>query len=302
MKKLISYTVMAFLAAGSLAPAFAFAETATSTPAYPNGVRRGIQEEMRLKMQGFRGGTATSTPPFRGMIREERKDFRENVKAQMTDIHNTAQEQRKALQDEMQMRFRALKGGNATTTPMMRRDILEQVREKRDQIREEAKTKRDALRDEVKQKREEIKLKVVKEIAERVRKQFDQMIKRFDAAIDRLGKLADRIASRLDKAAENGKDVTLLRAKLDGARVKIAEAQITLDAAVQKFESMLGVDNPREAFKEVQAMMNTVKDKIKAAHAALVDVINSLKGIGNTATTTPVVPSGNATSTPPTVQ
>lgn len=265
MKRTIPYIVAAFLAAGGLTPVFVFAETATSTPVTRPG------------------------------IRQERDDLRETAKIRMQEIHNSEKEQRKKLQDEMQMRFRELKGGSATTTPMMRRDILEKVHEEREQIREEAKEKRGELREEVKKQREEIKLKVAEQIARRVREHFDRMLKRFDAAIERLEKLADRIESRLDKAAENGKEVTTLRAKLDTARVKIAEAQTALDEAVVKFEEILGMDNPREAFKEVQTIMNNAKDKIKAAHAALVDVINSLKGIGNTVTTTP---GGNATTTP----
>lgn len=238
--------------------------------------------------------TATSTPPFRQGIREERRDLREDIKGKRMEIRDMTRERMEDAKEEMKLRMRALKG-TATTTPAVRHEVIDEMRGRMKNIREEAKEKRDELRGEVKTRREEIKLKVAKEVAERVRKHFDKMLKRFDAAIERLEKLADRIESRLDKAAENGRDVAALRVRLDAARAKIAEAQTALDEAVAKFEAVVGSDNPREAFKEVEALMSGVKEKIKAAHADLVDVINSLKGIGNTATTTP---GGTATTTP----
>lgn len=243
---------------------------------------------------GLFAQTATTTPPFRQGIREERKELREDIKGKRMEIRDMTRERMEDAREEMQSRLRSLKG-TATTTPAVRHEVIDEMRERMHEVRSEAKEKRDELREEMKARRDEIKLKIAKEAAERVRKHFDRMLKRFDAAIERLEKLADRIEARLDKAAENGKDVTALRAKLDGARVKIAEAQTVLDEAAAKFEAVVGSDNPREAFKDVQELMKGVKAKIKAAHAALVDVINSLKGIGGTATTTP---SGTATTTP----
>lgn len=243
---------------------------------------------------GLFAQTATSTPPFRREIREERRELREDIKGKRMEIRDTMHKGVEDARMEMKSRLRNMKG-TATTTPEVRKEVREEMHERIKDIREEAKEKREDLREEVKARREEIKLKVAREVAERVRKHFDRMLKRFDAAIERLEKLADRIESRLDKAAENGKDVFALRIKLDAARAKIAEAQTALDEAAAKFEAVVGADNPREAFKEVEALMKGVKEKIKAAHAALVDVINSLKGIGGTATTTP---SGTATTTP----
>lgn len=238
--------------------------------------------------------TATTTPPFRPGIREERKELRKDIKEKRMEIRDMTREGVEGVRTEMQSRLRAL-NGTATTTPAMRHEVIDEMRERMHEVRDEVKEKRDELREEVRARRDEIKLKIAKEAAERVRKHFDRMLKRFDAAIERLEKLADRIESRLDKADENGKDVTALRAKLDGARAKIAEAQTALDDAASKFEAVVGSDNPRDAFKDVQELMKGVKEKIKAAHAAMVDVINSLKGIGNTSTTTP---SGTATTTP----
>lgn len=207
MKKFVSYIIGMLLAAGSLAPVFAFADNATSTPPYPGGVRGGMQKEMRTKMMGLRNDTATSTPMMRG------------------------QEMKKA-QEEMRKR------------------------------------ERDA----------------------RLQTMIQKMVNRFKTAIERERKLADRIASRLDKAEQNGKDVAALRQKLTDAQLKIADARSALDTAEVKLQTAIASSTAKNIMKDVTHAFGDVTVKLKAAHAALVDVINLLKGIGNTATTTPQNP------------
>lgn len=206
MKKFISYIVGAFLVASSLAPVFALAENATSTPAFPRGVNGGAPERVRERLQEFHGSTATSTPAVREEIRHEKEELRKH--------------------------------------------------------------EREA----------------------RLQKMIKKMTERFTAAIHREEKLADRIASRLDKAAQNGKDVSALRQKLSDARLKIADAKSALDGAVAKVQAAIVSSTAKNIMKDVTHAFADVKTKLKAAHAALVDVINSLKGIGNTATTTPQNP------------
>lgn len=231
MKKIIFYTIGVLVAASSLAPVFAFAETATSTPVYPNETRGGMREEMRLKTQGLRGGTATSTPATRGEM-------------------------------EKILRMQGLRGNAATSTPMMRG---QEMRKAQEELRKHA---RDA----------------------RLQKMIQKMTVRFSAAIRREEKLADRIASRLDKAAQNGKDVSLLRQKLADARLKIADAKTALDVAVAKLQAAIASSDAKNMMKDVTHAFADVTAKLKAAHAALVNVITLLKGIGNTATTTPQNP------------
>ncbi len=205
--------------ASSLAPVFVLADNATSTPAYPNGAGRGMSENVRLKMQDLRGGTATSTPAMRG--------------------------------EEMRLKMQGFHGNTATSTPVTRDEIRKQQRD------------------------------------QQVQNMIKKMTVRFNAAIAREGKLADRIASRLDKAAQNGKDVTALRQKLSDARLKIADAKSALDAAVAQLQAAIASSTAKNMMKDITHAFANVTTKLKMAHAALVDVTNSLKGIGNTATTTP---------------
>ncbi|MBU6415463.1 hypothetical protein KGQ34_04475, partial [Patescibacteria group bacterium] len=187
--------------------------------------------EMRLKTQGLRGGTATSTPAPRGEM-------------------------------EKILRMQGLRGNAATSTPMMRG---QEMRKAQEELRKHA---RDA----------------------RLQKMIQKMTVRFSAAIRREEKLADRIASRLDKAAQNGKDVSLLRQKLVDARLKIADAKTALDVAVAKLQAAIASSDAKNMMKDVTHAFADVTAKLKAAHAALVNVITLLKGIGNTATTTPQNP------------
>lgn len=209
MKKIISYIVGTFLVASSLAPVFALADNATSTPAFPRGVKEEERERVRERRQEFHGGVATSTPAAR-----------------------------------------------------------EEVRKNKDKDKEKGKEK-----EELRKHEKEAKLQ----------KTIKKMTKRFTSAIHREEELADRISSRLDKAAQNGKDVAALRAKLTDARAKIGDAKSALDAAVAKLQAVIASSNA----KDITQAFDDVAAKLKVAHAALVDVNNSLKGIGNTATTTP---------------
>lgn len=168
----------------------------------------------------------------------------------------------RGMRKETRLKMQELHNGTATSTPMMRGQEMKKVRE------EMRKRERDA----------------------RLQLMIQKMVERFSAAIARDGKLADRIASRLDKAAQNGKNVSLLRQKLTDARLKISDAKTALDAAATKLQTAVASSDAKNMMKDVTHGFADVTAKLKAAHAVLVEVITSLKGIGNTATTTPQNP------------
>lgn len=122
---------------------------------------------------------------------------------------------------------------------------------------------------------------------------FEKMMLRFEAADNRLMKIADRIESRLNKfSQEKGKDVTALKAKLLDARAKINEAEDAIREAKNKLESALNSDTPKEQFAALKSLVQDAKEKLKAAHAALVKVVAEIKGASGSPkqeTTTPAV-------------
>ena len=153
-----------------------------------------------------------------------------------------------------------------------------------------------AMRLQEKQERMEARIQKLEERRKQMIKKFvEKMVRRFEAAVNRLKKLADRIDSRLTKfATERGKDVTLLRARLAEAKVKITEAEAAINAAKAGLDGALNSETPREAFEAVKKLVSDARDKIKEAHVALVKVVTEIKGAsggvkGGTATTTPII-------------
>ena len=180
---------------------------------------------------------------------------------------------RKALTQELRQKQQALQ---------------QEAKQKRNALAQEAKTKREAFKDEAKQRIEAMKKKVGEERAKRIDQFFNQMVKKFENAIDRLNSLADRIESRLNKSEDAGNDVSKIRDQLKSARDKISAAETALSDAKAKFKEMANSQNPKEAFKQVKILVQGVAQKMKDAHRALVDVVNSIKGLrlGDKATST----------------
>ena len=106
------------------------------------------------------------------------------------------------------------------------------------------------------------------------------MMKRFEAALEREKKLGERIQSRIDKAKANGKNTAKAQAALDKAKKTWDEAKVLMDDVKSKLEGVLSAADPKEAFKEVQTLVASVRDKIKAVHQDLVAAVTALKGIG----------------------
>lgn len=178
-----------------------------------------------------------------------------------------------------------------------RRDIKAQMLEKRATIRENVQQKKEQARDQIQQKREQVrellavkKKQVTEKRKQLIREHFTRMMKRFDAALERIKKIGERIQSRIDKARANGKDTANAQTALDRAKASWQEARSAVDGIKGKLEGVLSADDPKAAFKDVQNLIEAARDKIKAAHAAMVDAITALKGVGggsDRATTAP---------------
>lgn len=159
-----------------------------------------------------------------------------------------------------------------------REAVRTEIKDKREEIRDTIKEKREAFKDEAKERINVLKEKVSEERAKKIEAFFGGMVRKFEAAISRLRTLADRIDSRLDKFEDEGKDVSALRTALDNARNSIESAEDALDKAKEEFTTFASTENPKEYFEKVKTVVHNVSQKVREAHKALVDVINSVKG------------------------
>src|SRR3989344_5423080 len=228
-------------------------------------------------------------------IEKTQPDLKTAVVEKREAIKNTANEVRANISEKRDM---------LKTEVMEKRDAIKNtanevranIAEKRDMLKTEVVEKRDALKTEVMQKREVLKLeiknlpkervkvlkeKVSEERAQKIEAFFGSMVRKFEAAISRLRILADRIDSRLDKLEDKGRDITTLRAALDDARNTIETAEDALDKAKEEFTTFASAENPKEYFEKVKLVVQDVASKVKISHKALVDVINSVKGISD---------------------
>ncbi len=165
----------------------------------------------------------------------------------------------------------------------------QELEEKKDQIREEIRTRTEAFKAEVEAKRETVKNEVeqrrenvLNQMRERLHNFVGTITERFEAAVSRLERLAERIDSRIAKFEEAGTDVTEAKDLLAVAELKIETAKASVAAIGVNAEVVLSdTSTTTEAIKNdyqgLREQIEQAKTDIKVAHAALVDVITSLK-------------------------
>jgi iron-sulfur cluster repair protein YtfE (RIC family) len=147
------------------------------------------------------------------------------------------------------------------------------------------KTEIDARKEAVQNSVREIKQNATDKIKENVSKFVQNIINRYDAATARLEKLADRIDSRIAKIEAKNIDVSKAKELLSLARTKIETAKISVIAinfpddiaSSTAAKASTTIASLKENFKVTKTQMEKAKSDIKAAQAALVDVVNSLK-------------------------
>ncbi len=153
--------------------------------------------------------------------------------------------------------------------------VRQNLQEKRDELKAQAQERRAQLQE----KKQELKRnKLHERQAKRVLAFSKRMLDRFEAAVKRQDHLAARILARLDKMAAKGKDVASYRTMLDAAKAKIDAARLRLQEARGSLDMIAPSEDPRAQFEDARAKLHAVKEEIKTAHAALVEVIHSIKG------------------------
>jgi hypothetical protein len=157
--------------------------------------------------------------------------------------------------------------------PVPVKDLRTRAIEKGQDVREKV----GDVRRQIREKRQEIRQRLAERKKIRIKAFFNRMAKRMDFAVIRLNKLADRIESRLNKFEQMGKDIGDSRVLLEEARTAILSAKTAIEEAKSKIDEVLESDEPRTAFGQIRSLVHEVRDSIKAAHQALVNVIRNLK-------------------------
>lgn len=205
-------------------------------------------------------------------------EARIKAKAELEVRRKEMEERRETLKNEMEEKRETLK------------DEMEQ---KRETIKGEIENKRESIKDEVEKRREN----AIENIQNRLNKFVHNVTERFDAAIERLEKLASRIDGRITKMEAENIDVTNAKELMVVAKIKIETAKtsiagLSLESEVISSSTATTTVDIKEDFQNLKNQVEKAKKDIKAAHAALVEVIRNLKpGQHKTATST------NATST-----
>ena len=192
-------------------------------------------------------------------------DTRANMQEKSQELRQNVQKKRQELKADVKIKLEA---------------VRKEAQEKRMKLLDESKKKREEFKEKAQTRREELKKKMGEKRAENIEKYFLKMIEKFESAVDRLEKFADRIEARLNKEEDNGKNVTALKDKLAKAREKITAASSAIAGAKARYEEAIKDPDFKIAFKKVKEAVASLAKTVREAHAALVDVVNSIKGLG----------------------
>ncbi len=211
-------------------------------------------------------------------------EARLRAKAELDLRKKELEERRESLKEEMEEK---------------RENLKKEMEEKREGAKEELETRKETLKD----KMEERKDGALTKIQERLKKFNENVIERFEAAVERLEKLAQRIDSRIAKMEAENIDVKGAKDLMVVAKLKIETAKTSISGI--DFESEVIASSTatttvafKKDFESLKLQIEKAKTDIKAAHAALVDVINSLKpGLNKKGTSTSATSTATTTAT-----
>jgi len=223
--------------------------------------------------------TTAGTPGIRPQVKALRGDIKETMVESRANIKTEAESARTDVKNIRQ---------TATTSGRTKAEVEAEIDARRTEAKENIKDTRTDTKEVVKEKRAEIKGTIVKAALEKA-------VRRLAAAILRLETIASRIESRINKFEALGVDMAHSKTALGGAWLKIDEAK-ALVAALKNtaLESRVTKDKLETLRQEVK----NAHDGVKAAHAALVDVINSMKPGAEILRAKIEARSGKATTTP----
>lgn len=133
--------------------------------------------------------------------------------------------------------------------------------------------------EEKNQKRTEKQQTKIEKKREQLKKFWEKMVHRLGVLIRNEERLANKVQEKLNQAALRGKDVTALNKKLEDAKKLVADAKKALSDAPGKVLDIIKNSEPKVAREKIKALVKEVRQKIKDAHRALVNVRKELKGL-----------------------
>lgn len=199
----------------------------------------------------------------------------------------TGMERRARLQEEVRERRETLQ----TITEDRRESLRREMEARREQMRQNIEERRQRFQERAAARREELKKRLGEKRAENIERLFSNMVEKFEKAVIRLNDGAAKLSVAIDKAVAEGADVTDAQAQLAVAENNIAMASDALEAAKAKYTAMTTADNTKASFVRVQAVVQDLGQKIRAAHRELMAVVPLVRSAAQ---------SGNATTTPST--
>ncbi|OHA19684.1 MAG: hypothetical protein A3C08_00420 [Candidatus Taylorbacteria bacterium RIFCSPHIGHO2_02_FULL_47_18] len=135
------------------------------------------------------------------------------------------------------------------------------------------------LKERVAGKKDEVKTerKAVKEKISALKKtQLQNVVRKLEARAKTIDALLVRTESRIAKLATQGTNTDLSTSLVATAKVKIADAKTAIEEVKAKAQTAAETAT-KESIAQVTTAARNAEAKIKSAHAALVDAVNSLK-------------------------
>lgn len=203
---------------------------------------------------------------------------------------NAAPVKKAPLRERVQEKAAELKDtrANAKAQILEKKEMLQETRaEQKDNMadkRGEIKDKREMLKEKLQAK----KAGANEKIAAAHKMRVEKIIKVLENRVEELNKFISRVEAHIAKLAADGTDTAAANALLTAAKVKVAEAGASVDGLYSQVDVAVTAENQKVALQSVTTAARNTEAKLKTAHAAIVDVINSLKPGRNKANPAPV--------------
>jgi len=112
---------------------------------------------------------------------------------------------------------------------------------------------------------------------ERVQRAVKHIVERLSATVNRLSDIATRIESRIVKFQEAGYDMSEASRLLEDAKLEIATASEKVATLSSLIEEALSSAAPRERLSDIRAGVADVKEALRTAKGALMEVVVSIR-------------------------
>lgn len=166
----------------------------------------------------------------------------------------------------------------ATSAPAMDSSFSVLSEKEAAAIQQDLKKKRDTFRTGGEKRHNALSKKRGQEKATRVETLFANMERKIVSRIRRLGELAEKLSRAAAAAEAQGKDVVLIRQKVEEARIQIIAAENALEEVKISYANMAQSSDPTgKAFRAIEAAMRDLKKKASMIKKTLKEISAALK-------------------------